>query len=108
MKNKTAKKVLYYVILAILVGVFAFSAYKIYSYYAEKRNSTKLNEEIVYEYTIRKTAERKEYFDVDFDQLREKNGDAVAWLYLPDTTIDYPVLQHGDNDYYLNRQIDGS
>lgn len=108
MKNKTAKKILYYVILAILLGVFAFSAYKIYSYYAEKRSSTKLNEEIVYEYTIRKTGERKEYFEVDFDQLREKNGDAVAWLYLPDTTIDYPVLQHGDNDYYLNRQIDGS
>ena len=45
---------------------------------------------------------------MDFDQLRQKNADAVGWLYLPDTTINYPVLQHGDNDYYLNRQIDGS
>ena len=32
MKKKTAKNVLYYVVLAVLVAVFCFSAYKIYSY----------------------------------------------------------------------------
>ena len=101
MKNKTLKKVLYYVVLLILLGVFAFSAYKIYAYYAEKKESTDLNEEIVYEYTVRKTGEAKEYFKVDFDQLWQKNADAVGWLYLPDTTINYPILQHSDNDYYL-------
>ncbi len=108
MKNKTLKKVLYYVVLLILLGVFVFSAYKIYAYYAEKKESTDLNEEIVYEYTVRKTGEAKEYFKVDFDQLWQKNADAVGWLYLPDTTINYPILQHSDNDYYLTRQIDGS
>lgn len=108
MKNQTVKKVLYYVVLAILVCVFLFSGYKIYSYYAEKKASTALNEEIIREYTIRKTGEAKEYFEVDFDQLRQQNGDVAAWLYLPDSVINYPVLQHGDNDYYLTRQIDGS
>jgi sortase B len=108
MKNKTGKKILYYVILAVLLGVFCFSGYKIYSYYSEQNASTKLNEEIVREYTIRKTGEAKEYFEVDFDQLRQQNEDVTAWLYLPDSVINYPVLQHGDNDYYLTRQIDGS
>lgn len=56
MKNKTGKKVLYYAILAILLGVFCFSGYQIYSYYSEQNASTSLNEEIVREYTIRKTA----------------------------------------------------
>ena len=90
MKNKTLKKVLYYVVLLILLGVFAFSAYKIYAYYAEKKESTDLNEEIVYEYTVRKTGEAKEYFKVDFDQLWQKNADAVGWLYLPDTPSTTP------------------
>ena len=98
MKNKTGKKVLYYVILAILLGVFCFSGYQIYSYYSEQNASTKLNEEIVREYTVRKTGEAKEYFEVDFDQLRQQNEDVTAWLYLPDSVINYPVLQHGDND----------
>ena len=55
MKNKTGKKVLYYAILAILLGVFCFSGYQIYSYYSEQNASTSLNEGIVREYTIRKT-----------------------------------------------------
>ena len=89
-------------------GYFCFSGYQIYSYYSEQNASTSLNQEIVREYTIRKTGEAKEYFEVDFDQLRQQNEDVTAWLYLPDSVINYPVLQHGDNDYYLTRQIDGS
>ena len=108
MKKKTLKRALYYAALFVLLIVFLFSAYKIYSYYAEKKESTDLNEDIAYEYTIRKTGERKEYFAVDFEKLKQQNADAVAWIYLPDTVINYPVLQHGDNEYYLDHQIDGS
>lgn len=108
MKKKTAKNVVYYVLLAVFLGIFLFSGYKIYSYYAEKKASTDLNEEIARVYTIRKTAEDKEYFEVNFEQLRLQNGDAVAWIYSPGTLINYPVLQHEDNAYYLTRQIDGT
>lgn len=47
---------------------------------------------------------------VDFDNLQENvNKDIYAWIYIPDTTIDYPVLQHAsDNAYYLNYNLDGS
>ena len=55
MKKKTLKRALYYAALFVLLIVFLFSAYKIYSYYAEKKESTDLNEDIAYEYTIRKT-----------------------------------------------------
>lgn len=47
---------------------------------------------------------------VDFETLREQtNTDIYAWIYIPDTMIDYPVLQHKeDNTYYLKYNIDGS
>lgn len=45
---------------------------------------------------------------VDFDGLQKINGDAVAWLYCPDTPINYVVAHGSDNDYYLRRQLDGS
>ena len=47
---------------------------------------------------------------VDFGELQEKtNKDIYAWIYIPDTKIDYPVLQHPtDNTYYLNYNLDGS
>ena len=45
---------------------------------------------------------------VDFDALTENNSDVKAWLYCPDTKIDYPVVQSKDNSYYLYRFMDGS
>lgn len=45
---------------------------------------------------------------VDFEALRRKNEDIIAWLYSEDTPINLPVLQAGDNDYYLYRLADGS
>lgn len=45
---------------------------------------------------------------VDFDALFTKNQDVVAWLYCPDTPINYPVVQSSDNNYYLRRLLDGS
>ncbi|HBA46218.1 MAG TPA: hypothetical protein DCZ91_00130, partial [Lachnospiraceae bacterium] len=48
--------------------------------------------------------------EVDFADLQENtNQDIYAWIYIPDTKIDYPVLQHPtDNTYYLNYNLDGS
>ena len=38
----------------------------------------------------------------------DKNSATVAWLYLPGTEIDDPVLQSTDNEYYLNRDESGN
>ena len=47
--------------------------------------------------------------DLDWDALHEENGDIYAWIYVTDTTVDYPVLQHPtDNSYYLNYNMDGT
>ena len=45
---------------------------------------------------------------VDFDKLKKINKDAAAWLYCPDTVIDYPVMKANDYTYYLNRLPDGT
>lgn len=34
--------------------------------------------------------------------------DAVGWLYIPDTPINYPIMQRDDNDFYLHHAYDGS
>ena len=35
-------------------------------------------------------------------------GATIAWLYCPDTEINYPVVQSKDNEYYLRRLLDGT
>ncbi len=46
-------------------------------------------------------------FDVDWDMLRETNPDVIAWLYCPDTVINYPVVQTTDNEKYLTVNFSG-
>ena len=46
---------------------------------------------------------------IDFDTLQEKNPDVYAWIQIPGTLVDYPILQHPtDRLYYLNHTIDGT
>ncbi|MBQ8184520.1 MAG: class B sortase [Lachnospiraceae bacterium] len=43
---------------------------------------------------------------IDFDSLHETNEDIYAWIQIPGTKVDYPVLQHPtDDSYYLNRTV---
>ncbi len=45
---------------------------------------------------------------IDFEELWKTNKDVYAWITIPGTVIDYPVLQHEtDDSYYLNYTIDG-
>lgn len=48
--------------------------------------------------------------NIDFDAMhKEISEDIYAWIYIPNTHIDYPVFQHPtDNSYYLEHNIDGS
>ncbi len=45
---------------------------------------------------------------VDFEVLQEENPDIFAWLYVPGTDIDYPVLQSPvSDDYYKSHGQNG-
>ena len=45
---------------------------------------------------------------VNFDNLLQINPETEAWILLPDTKINYPIVKHTDNAYYLNHMIDGT
>ena len=44
---------------------------------------------------------------VDLSACLAANADFIGWLRIPDTTIDYPVVQTDDTDYYLNHTFAG-
>ncbi len=45
---------------------------------------------------------------IDFTSLRAQNSDVVAWIQIPGTQINYPVVQGDDNDYYLHHDLNGN
>lgn len=59
------------------------------------------------------TGLRRAYFDEgaaspDWAALQARYPDIVGWLSAPDIGVDYPVVQGGDNSYYLSHLPDGA
>lgn len=44
----------------------------------------------------------EEMMDINLDALRKRNEDVVGWIRIPNTLLDYPIMQGEDNEYYLN------
>lgn len=42
---------------------------------------------------------------INWKKLKKINNNICAWLYIPDTGVDYPVIKAKDNDYYLTHDI---
>lgn len=46
---------------------------------------------------------------IDFQSLKAENNDIYAWIYVPNTKVNMPVLQRvGDDNYYLDHDQDGN
>ena len=108
-----------YVVLALAVVIFIISAVKLVSTFQRYKNERERNDQIKddvvdIEDTTTTAAEDKDgqhheninpHLNIDFDELKEINADTVAWIDIPSLGITYPVVQHTDNDYYLEHDI---
>lgn len=105
------------IIALICLGLgLAYGAIGIYKYIEEKnagKEYEKLQQEVVKEEP--KPVEEPEpepvskvEIPIDFAALQQQNPDVYAWIQVPGTEVDYPILQSSnDNTYYLNHTIDG-
>ena len=46
--------------------------------------------------------------EIDFDALKQVNGDIIGWILFDNNGISYPILQGKDNEKYLYRLADGT
>jgi len=45
------------------------------------------------------------FISVDFKDLLEKNNETVGWIKVNNTNVNYSIVQHDDNDYYLKHDF---
>lgn len=109
-KKGSRKKVLFTVCILVCILCVAYIA----SYYIKKNR--KQDEYKVVQKKVEKEIEKaeveeepKEVIPIDFASLKQTNEEIYAWITIPDTNINYPVLQSGvSNAYYLDHAFDGN
>lgn len=89
------------VLIAALIGLGAIA----FQYISQQRAYDDLEQ-----YASISDAENVSLADltVDWDALRAVNPNIVAWIYIPDSPVNYPVVQGQDNHEYLHKAFDGS
>ncbi len=110
------KKILIIIgIIIILIGLI-IGAIGLKKYLAEEnagKQYEELKEEVKTETEppVQEEVEEEEeplVIPIDFATLTSQYPDVYAWIQIPGTTIDYPIVQReGDNSYYLYHTIDG-
>ena len=45
------------------------------------------------------------YINVNLNYYISKNPETVAWIQVNGTKVNYPIVQHADNDFYLNHDF---
>ena len=51
---------------------------------------------------------KKKGKQINWKKLKKMNSDVVGWIYIPNTEIDYPIVQGGDNEEYLHKTFQGN
>ncbi len=49
--------------------------------------------------------ENKNEFKINLEKIKAQNNGVVGWIRIPETNIDYPIMQEKDNKYYLNHDF---
>ncbi len=105
-KRRTGGGILRTLVLILCIGVFCFSGYELVKIFLEYNAGSQEYDKLE-QYTASKAAESgPSEFSVDYPGLREINDEIVGWIRVPDTTINYPIMQTGDNEYYLTHTFE--
>lgn len=112
MKNQ--KKYLWvagYLLFAILIvyGAIRLIVYFADSYSTEKEAELLIDKVVIHPSPEKESVQAEKVIPdaIDFEALLAVNEDVVGWLFAPDTSIHYPVVQGADNDFYLYRNLEG-
>lgn len=118
-KNKNRRnvvRILHFVLLFCMIGGSVFLGSMAFAELRERKEGNDFYSRLTDGSEYRRPLALKSYdaetapaspkSEIDFEKLKESCPDAVAWIRINDTVIDYPVVQGTDNDFYLNHLAD--
>lgn len=123
-KDKTTQKIIEIILVAIiiiaLINVALYftkekHAGNVYKKMQQESIVVEIGTEIAEKTEVTEVTEKIPYYDgmpeVDFESLWETNTDICAWIFVPGTQVNYPVLYHAAatdpyDSYYLEHTVE--
>ena len=104
-KNKqfSLRKLIFWFFIAVFVLCVAIAVFVIFNSYLGKQKPIVSSSNISSTENIAPLQENP----IDFEELKKINDDIYAYIKIPGTVIDYPVVQatYEDDDFYLNHDL---
>lgn len=100
-RKKNKKLLLIFIIIFIIIFLCVYFGLKLYNQYMIQRpvEDTTISEHI--------NEQGKVENPIDFDTLQSQNEDIYAYLKVPDTVVDYPIVQSPtDDEFYLKHSAE--
>ena len=91
-ENKKTKYILPIIFIVIII-IFTYN-----TYYKDENNNNILNDISIDTTQITKSKTERM---LKLEKLKSENSDIIGWLEIPNTKINFPVLQGTDNEYYM-------
>lgn len=120
---KRIKEIILIIFLLLCLALISCAGWKLYGYYMIYHDGREEYDELA-EYTRKNDSQATKGSNednqkkkdkgksrcpvkVDFESLKKINPDIVGWIHIPDTGINYPIVQAKDNTKYLHRTFRG-
>ena len=104
------KKKLFKVVMRIIELIFlillVYSSINIFKWYNNNKENKQIINEIAESVTINQETNEEKKYKINFEELKQKNSDTVAWLKVENTNIEFPIVQANNNSYYLTHNFD--
>ena len=104
------KKKLFNVVMRIIELIFlillVYSSINIFKWYNNNKENKQIINEIAESVTINEDTNEEKKYKINFEELKQKNSDTVAWLKVENTNIEFPIVQANNNSYYLTHNFD--
>lgn len=104
-KTKKLKNKIVFIFELIFITMLIYSLVQITIWYINTNQNQKIEKEIQNSITI-ETSINNETYNIDFNALKQTNTDAVAFLKVNGTNIEYIVVKGNDNEHYLNHNFE--
>lgn len=89
------------------IALFFFSLYRLVGIYFDYKAGDEIYEGAK-EYVEADDKEEEYFFKLDLEGLQSVNKEIVGWIQIPDTPVDYPLLETDNNKYYLKHTYDNT